>query len=52
VSSQAQVGLRKVFGPAAVPRSADQLEALQLVLNPPETSVIVMRTPGGKSALF
>jgi superfamily II DNA helicase RecQ len=52
VRSQALVGLRKVFGAAAVPRSADQLDALQLVLNPPKSSVIVMRTAGGKSALF
>jgi hypothetical protein len=52
VSSQARLGLRKVFGPAAVPRSVDQLGALQLVLNPPKSSVIVMRTAGGKSALF
>ena len=52
VRSQAEVGLRKVFGPAAVPGSFDQLGGLQLVLNPPKTSIIVMRTVGGKSALF
>ena len=52
VRSQAEVGLRKVFGPTAVPRSSDQLDALQLVLNPLKTSIIVMRTAGGKSALF
>ena len=50
--SQAEVGLRKVFGSAAVPRSSDQLDALQLVLNPLKTSIIVMHTAGGKSALF
>jgi len=52
VRSQAEVGLRKVFGPTVVPRSSDQLDALQLVLNPLKTSIIVMRTAGGKSALF
>ena len=52
VKSQAEVGLRKVFRPTAVPRSADQLDALQLVLNPPKTSIVVIRTAGGKSALF
>jgi superfamily II DNA helicase RecQ len=41
-----------VFRPAAVPRSANQLKALQLVLNPPRSAVIVIRTAGGKSALF
>ena len=45
-------GLKRVFGPTAVPRSPKQLEALQLVLEPPKTSVVVMRTAGGKSALF
>ena len=48
----AEDGLKRVFGPTAVPRSAEQLEALQLVLKPPKTSVVVMRTAGGKSALF
>jgi superfamily II DNA helicase RecQ len=52
VRSQAKVGLRKAFGPTVVLRTLDQLEALQLVLNPPKTSVIVIRTARGKSALF
>jgi len=52
VRSQAEVGLRKVFRPITVLRSSDQLDVLQLVLNPLKTSIIVMRTAGGKSALF
>jgi superfamily II DNA helicase RecQ len=52
VRSQAEVGLRKVFGSTTVPRSSDQLDVLQLVLNPPKTSIIVMYTAGGKSVLF
>jgi hypothetical protein len=41
-----------VFKPATVPRSANQLKALQLVLNLSKSTVIVIQTTERKSALF
>jgi hypothetical protein len=50
--TKAIIGLRKIFGPAAKPRSEGQAAALELVHQPPPTSIIVLPTSSGKSALF
>jgi hypothetical protein len=49
---QAHIGLRKVFRPAAVPRLANQLITLKLMLDLFKSVVIVIQTVKRKSALF
>jgi hypothetical protein len=52
-SSQASIGLQRIFGPQAVPKSKGQAAALELVHNPNRKSnIIVLPTSAGKSALF
>jgi hypothetical protein len=41
-----------MFRPAVILRSANQLKALQLVLNLPKSVVIIIQTTEEKSALF
>jgi superfamily II DNA helicase RecQ len=52
VVSKAMQGLRCVYGPQAQPKSEGQAAALELVYNPPRTSIIVLPTSSGKSVLF
>lgn len=49
---KAMEGLRLIFGPTAQPQSEGQAAALELVHNPPRTSIIVLPTSSGKSVLF
>ncbi|OAF55127.1 hypothetical protein VC83_08395 [Pseudogymnoascus destructans] len=52
VKAKALDGLRRIYGPQAQPRSEGQAAALQLVHQPPVTSIIVLPTSSGKSVLF
>lgn len=52
VKAKALDGLRQMYGPQAQPRSEGQAAALQLVHEPPATSIIVLPTSSGKSVLF
>lgn len=51
-ASKAMVGLQRIYGPGARPRSEGQAAALELVHQPPKTSIIVLPTSSGKSVLF
>ncbi|KAL5344321.1 hypothetical protein ACLOAV_010750 [Pseudogymnoascus australis] len=52
VQAKALDGLRRIYGAQAQPRSEGQAAALQLVHQPPATSIIVLPTSSGKSVLF
>ena len=52
ISQKALDGLRCIYGLEAQPRSEGQAAALQLIHNPPKTSIIVLPTGSGKSVLF
>jgi superfamily II DNA helicase RecQ len=52
IAQKALDGLRYIYGPTAQPRSEGQAAALELVHNPPKTSIIVLPTSSGKSVLF
>jgi superfamily II DNA helicase RecQ len=52
VSEKVMEGLRAIYGATAKPRSEGQAAALELVHNPPKTSIIVLPTSSGKSVLF
>ena len=52
-SKQALLGLQRILGPKATPKSEGQAAALELVHNPNRKSnIIVLPTSAGKSALF
>ena len=44
--------MRRIFGPNAQAQSEGQAAALELVYDPPQTSIIVLPTSSGKSVLF
>lgn len=50
--SRATEGLQRIFGPSAQFQSEGQAGAMELVHDPPKTSIIVLPTSSGKSALF
>ena len=52
IQARAMTALKKLFGPKGRPQSEGQVSALQLVHQPPRTSIIVLPTSSGKSALF
>jgi superfamily II DNA helicase RecQ len=50
--SKAMIGLQRIHGPRSKPQSEGQASALELVHDPPKTSIIVLPTSSGKSVLF
>ena len=52
IQDRAMTALKKLFGPKGRPQSEGQASALQLVHQPPRTSIIVLPTSSGKSVLF
>jgi superfamily II DNA helicase RecQ len=52
VAQKALIGLQRIYGPTAQPRSEGQAAALELVHDPPKTCIIVLPTSSGKSVLF
>ena len=46
------MALQRIYGPDGKPQSEEQASALQLVHDPPKTSIIVLPTSSRKSVLF
>jgi superfamily II DNA helicase RecQ len=52
VRDRVTIALQRIYGPDGKPQSEEQASALQLVHDPPKTSIIVLPTSSGKSVLF
>jgi superfamily II DNA helicase RecQ len=52
VRDRVTMALQRIYGPDGKPQSEEQASALQLVHDPPKTSIIVLPTSSGKSVLF
>jgi superfamily II DNA helicase RecQ len=52
VRDRVTIALQRIYGADGKAQSEEQASALQLVHNPPKTSIIVLPTSSGKSVLF
>jgi superfamily II DNA helicase RecQ len=52
IRARVTIALQRIYGPDGKPQSEEQASALQLVHDPPKTSIVVLPTSSGKSVLF